>query len=167
MQPQASAKSAPWPLVQPGHPTPASPASCGCVAPPAFLPASGRLSLQLPPHSAPDVAPTRFCFPCISRWAEVENSCPFCKTRFSWLRRKRLAGRAALLAADPNAPLPGQYLESKAVEERNQVWSGHVWDARVCALAFWKGVHRGWGGVGKGGAQGWGEERNQVCWRWI
>lgn len=65
----------------------------------------------------------RFCFPCISKWAEIENSCPFCKQRFAQLRRKRLAPRSVLLAGgglDPAGELPGTYVDCQQVEERNQ-----------------------------------------------
>ncbi|GAB4823508.1 hypothetical protein N2152v2_010554 [Parachlorella kessleri] len=61
-----------------------------------------------------------FCFPCISRWAEIESKCPFCKLRFSQLRHKRLAGREDLAHADPSGPLPGTYLDVQQVPERNQ-----------------------------------------------
>eukprot|EP00887_Chlorella_sp_A99_P007944 scaffold12.g7944.t1 len=64
----------------------------------------------------------KFCFPCISRWAEIESRCPFCKERFARLRRKQLfPGAEAVAAADPNAELPGIYLDDGlAVPERNQ-----------------------------------------------
>jgi hypothetical protein len=65
-----------------------------------------------------------FCHPCIARWSEIENSCPFCKQRFKRLRRKRLAPRAVLLAGGglgPDSELPGVYEDSQDVEERNQV----------------------------------------------
>ncbi|KAL4858297.1 PHD and RING finger domain-containing protein [Chlorella vulgaris] len=65
----------------------------------------------------------RFCHPCIARWSEIENSCPFCKQRFKRLRRKRLAPRAVLLAGGglgPDSELPGVYEDSQDVEERNQ-----------------------------------------------
>ncbi|GFR49664.1 hypothetical protein Agub_g11809 [Astrephomene gubernaculifera] len=32
----------------------------------------------------------RFCFPCISRWADTENRCPLCKERFIVITHKRL-----------------------------------------------------------------------------
>ncbi len=70
------------------------------------------------------MGPRRFCFPCISKWAQIENSCPFCKQRFEQLRRKRLAPRSVLLAGgglDPNSQLPGTYVDCQQVEERNQV----------------------------------------------
>ncbi len=73
------------------------------------------------PTPVPLALPGRLCYPCVSRWAEIESRCPFCKLRFTWLRRKQLAGREELAGADPNAPLPGRYLDSKQVEERNQV----------------------------------------------
>lgn len=57
----------------------------------------------------------------ISKWAEIENSCPFCKQRFARLRRKRLAPRAALAGLDAAAQLPGVYLDTHEVEQRNQV----------------------------------------------
>jgi len=28
-----------------------------------------------------------FCFDCIARWAETENTCPFCKKRFASVKR--------------------------------------------------------------------------------
>ncbi|KAL4423312.1 hypothetical protein ABPG77_006107 [Micractinium sp. CCAP 211/92] len=64
--------------------------------------------------------PHRFCYPCIAKWAEIENSCPFCKKRFARLRRKRLAPRAALAGLDASAELPGVYLDTQQVEQRNQ-----------------------------------------------
>lgn len=60
----------------------------------------------------------------ITKWAEIENSCPFCKQRFARLRRKRLAPRAALAGLDPSAELPGVYLDTQEVEQRNQVGWG-------------------------------------------
>lgn len=63
----------------------------------------------------------RFCFPCISKWAEIENSCPFCKQRFAQLRRKRLPPARALVGLDASGELPGTYVDCTAVEERNQV----------------------------------------------
>lgn len=71
-----------------------------------------------------DACRHRFCFPCISKWAAIENSCPFCKQRFARLRRKRLAPRDVLLAGaglDPTSELPGVYVDTQQVEERNQV----------------------------------------------
>jgi hypothetical protein len=71
-----------------------------------------------------DACRHRFCFPCISKWAAIENSCPFCKQRFARLRRKRLAPRDVLLAGgglDPASELPGVYVDTQQVEERNQV----------------------------------------------
>ena len=37
-----------------------------------------------------DSCPHRFCFPCIKQWSEIENRCPFCKSRFGVIRRKQL-----------------------------------------------------------------------------
>ena len=51
----------------------------------------------------------------------LKVGCPFCKLRFGRLRRKQLPPRAALLGCDTGGELPGIYLESQAVEERNQV----------------------------------------------
>ena len=62
----------------------------------------------------------RFCYPCISKWAEIENSCPFCKQRFGQLRRKRLPPARALVGADAAGELPGTYMDCTTVEERNQ-----------------------------------------------
>ena len=78
------------------------------------------------PLSLPRVPPClpprhRFCFPCISKWSQIENSCPFCKQRFQQLRRKQLAPRRALLGVDTAGELPGTYLDCQPVEERNQV----------------------------------------------
>ena len=79
------------------------------------------LPLSLP-HLPPRLPPRhRFCFPCISKWSEIENSCPFCKQRFQQLRRKRLAPRRALLGVNTAGELPGTYLDCQPVEERNQV----------------------------------------------
>lgn len=66
-------------------------------------------------------AAASFCYPCIAKWSEIENSCPSCRARFGRLRRKRLPPRGALLGVDANGELPGTYLDSHAVEERNQV----------------------------------------------
>ena len=58
----------------------------------------------------------RFCFPCIVRWAEIENRCPFCKARFRSVRRKLL--EPASPAAAGSSPrwsavheLPGTVVE--------------------------------------------------------
>lgn len=90
---------------------------------PPFL---GHSSFRHPSSAtlAPHVAGRRFCFPCISKWAEIENSCPSCRARFAALRRKRLPPRRALLGIDANGELPGTYLADQAVEERNQVGPG-------------------------------------------
>ncbi|KXZ50153.1 hypothetical protein GPECTOR_17g789 [Gonium pectorale] len=42
---------------------------------------------------------SRFCFECITRWSETENSCPMCKERFIVIKRKRLPGNEA--SAEP------------------------------------------------------------------
>jgi len=62
------------------------------------------------------LAPRRFCFPCIVRWAEIENRCPFCKARFRGVRRKLL--EPASPAAAGSSPrwsavreLPGTVVE--------------------------------------------------------
>ena len=82
-------------------------------------------SAEPAPLSLPHPPPCRrFCFPCISKWSEIENSCPFCKQRFQQLRRKRLAPRRALLGVDAAGELPGTYLDCQPVEERNQVIVG-------------------------------------------
>ena len=59
---------------------------------------------------------SRFCFPCIVRWAEIENRCPFCKARFRAVRRKLL--EPASPAAAGSSPrwsavheLPGTVVE--------------------------------------------------------
>lgn len=74
--------------------------------------------------SSPQLLPRccRFHHTCISRWAEIESKCPFCKERFATLRRKQLApGAAAVARSNPNTELPGVYLDSLAVPERDQV----------------------------------------------
>lgn len=37
-----------------------------------------------------DCCDHRFCYPCISKWSEIETKCPFCKLRFRTLTRLRL-----------------------------------------------------------------------------
>lgn len=68
--------------------------------------------------------PCSFCYPCIAEWAGIENSCPFCKQRFTQLRRKQLPPKAALLGLRAAGELPGTYLDCQPVEERNQVGAG-------------------------------------------
>ena len=105
-------------------------------------------------NASPDTLPPalRFCYPCISKWAEIENSCPFCKSRFGQLRRKRLPPAQALLGVDAAGELPGTYLDCTAVQERNQVGPGAPRGGVVggcvaarqppmCACSW--GVHRG------------------------
>lgn len=64
----------------------------------------------------------KFCWSCISRWAEIETTCPFCKARFSQLRRKQLApGAEAIAKSNPNSELPGIYIDTlQTLPERNQ-----------------------------------------------
>ncbi|KAK9829772.1 hypothetical protein WJX72_007809 [[Myrmecia] bisecta] len=72
-----------------------------------------------------------FCHPCITQWAEIETRCPFCKSRFTQIQRKRLdldaladAGDDALGEGDGDAVIrqrwPGTVLETTVVPERNQ-----------------------------------------------
>ncbi|KAK9916458.1 hypothetical protein WJX75_002842 [Coccomyxa subellipsoidea] len=64
-----------------------------------------------------------FCFPCISRWAEIESRCPFCKARFTTITHK-LLGKADPAAArqDQNDGQGSQdkILQVLPVPERNQ-----------------------------------------------
>lgn len=67
----------------------------------------------------------RYCYPCISKWAEIESKCPFCKLRFSKIVRKLLASPNKLAAATGDedrlqAALPGTVLETEFIPERNQ-----------------------------------------------
>ena len=80
----------------------------------------------------------RFCWPCISRWAEIETTCPFCKARFSQLRHKQLApGADAVARSNPNTELPGIYVDTlQALPERNQV--RHPAAAGMRAVAGWR-----------------------------
>ena len=109
--------------------SPLLPPSCSCcTSQPARR--SRRRAARATGASPPSTR--RFCFPCITRWAEVENTCPFCKSRFSRLRRKRLAPKEALVGLDPLAELPGEYLDTQTVQQRNQVRAG-----RMCVCCCW------------------------------
>eukprot|EP01098_Paradermamoeba_levis_P007927 TRINITY_DN3304_c0_g6_i1.p3 TRINITY_DN3304_c0_g6~~TRINITY_DN3304_c0_g6_i1.p3 ORF type:complete len:107 (-),score=5.64 TRINITY_DN3304_c0_g6_i1:251-571(-) len=33
------------------------------------------------------ICPHQFCFECIFEWSKVHNSCPFCKTKFTSIRK--------------------------------------------------------------------------------
>ena len=68
---------------------------------------------------APPAAPPHASLPLHSLPA-VENTCPFCKRRFSRLRRKLLASAEELAAAGPGGTLPGEYIGSHIIPERNQ-----------------------------------------------
>jgi hypothetical protein len=47
-----------------------------------------------------------FCFPCIQKWAEIENSCPYCKQEFTRIVEKRVPTKTA---AYSESATPGVY----------------------------------------------------------
>ena len=59
----------------------------------------------------------RFCFSCIEKWAERENSCPLCKVRFTKIerlnksRRKGQTNTKKVKKRDQRSDLPGAALE--------------------------------------------------------
>lgn len=62
----------------------------------------------------------RFCYPCISKWSEIESKCPFCKVRFTRVTRKRLLSPSKAARTAPGQPLPGEVLQTDVIPERNQ-----------------------------------------------
>lgn len=62
----------------------------------------------------------RFCFTCITKWAEIESKCPFCKVRFSLIAHKRLASPGKLQSAPLHGPLPGEVVSVENIPERDQ-----------------------------------------------
>ena len=84
--------------------------------------------------------PRRFCFPCIVRWAEIENRCPFCKARFRSVRRKLL--EPASPAAAGSSPrwsavreLPGTVVEVLLVSNFLELAKRFTCDRSVCTSA--------------------------------
>ncbi|CAL8466684.1 g6220 [Coccomyxa elongata] len=64
-----------------------------------------------------------FCFPCISKWAEIESRCPFCKARFTTLTHKLLGD--TLRSEDEDTAAGGSGEQGKVLQvlhvpERNQ-----------------------------------------------
>ncbi|BDA41022.1 probable PHD and RING finger domain-containing protein 1 at N-terminal half [Coccomyxa sp. Obi] len=64
-----------------------------------------------------------FCFPCISKWAQIESRCPFCKARFTTLTHK-LLGDTPRSEDDDTATggsgEQGKVLQVLHIPERNQ-----------------------------------------------
>ena len=69
----------------------------------------------------------RFCFPCASKWAEIDNRCPACRESFTQITRKRLEPEGGHGDTDgeegggPAKKLRGNVLETCEVSERRQV----------------------------------------------
>ena len=62
----------------------------------------------------------KFCFECIEKWADRENTCPLCKERFSKIERVYKAPRRKKKRKNPDdAPLP-RNKHSKRVKNRSQ-----------------------------------------------
>lgn len=71
----------------------------------------------------------RFCFDCIAKWGERENTCPLCKFRFTKISRVYKAKRRHGVKAPPN---------TKHVRERNQrsdLVSGAALEAMLNSIA--------------------------------
>ena len=68
----------------------------------------------------------RFCGPCILRWASVESTCPFCKSRF---KSVRLPEGSPSKGKGKNIAIPERN-QSKATEDGEGGWD--AWENLVC-----------------------------------
>ena len=62
----------------------------------------------------------RFCHSCIFKWSQIENKCPFCKVRFTYITKKLLSSPLRCATAMKQGPLPGVVVSREKVVERNQ-----------------------------------------------
>lgn len=86
----------------------------------------------------------RFCFDCIVKWGERENTCPLCKSRFTKISRVHKAKRRLGIKTPPN---------TKHVRERNQrsdLISGAALGAMLNSLAASNRASLGLGGSALG-----------------
>ena len=61
----------------------------------------------------------RFCYTCICKWSEIESKCPFCKVRFSVLKRIHLSSPLKC-DSTPKDRLAGTLVSVTTVPERDQ-----------------------------------------------
>ena len=61
----------------------------------------------------------RFCYTCICKWSEIESKCPFCKVRFSVLKRIHLSSPLKC-DSTPKGRLVGTLVSETTVPERDQ-----------------------------------------------
>jgi hypothetical protein len=68
----------------------------------------------------------RFCFLCIIKWSETENTCPFCKVRFTCIAKKRLNPGQEDAEEDASnstlQQLSGRVLDRCVVQKKTQRW---------------------------------------------
>ena len=62
----------------------------------------------------------RFCFECINKWREIENSCPCCKLRFTTIFKKVVASPSKLSRLLPTSTVPGTIVGVEECQETNQ-----------------------------------------------
>ena len=60
-----------------------------------------------------------FCFECIKRWSETENTCPMCKKRFNAIKRKLFIQPKNILKKNTNKLLDDE--ETIEIPDTNQV----------------------------------------------